>query len=82
MIFKRFKLKREVSLIVNCLGLSCLGGAIFLQIIVFSGIFLRGYFRAVEPNSAVVAVELAMAVFAVVYFIYIYQKIIRNSIVN
>jgi hypothetical protein len=78
----RAKLSRKVILIVNSLGLSCLGGAIFLQILVFSNILMQGYFRAVETNSAVLTVELVLAVFAALYFLYIYQKVIRASLTS
>jgi hypothetical protein len=74
------KLNRKISLVIHSLGLSCLGGAIFLQILVFSDILMQGYFRAVETNSTILALEITLTAFTAVYFIYIYQKVIRTSI--
>ncbi|HMK95613.1 MAG TPA: hypothetical protein VK536_09480 [Candidatus Limnocylindrales bacterium] len=74
------QLSHKISLVIHSLGLSCLGGAIFLQILVFSDITLQGYFRAVETNSTVLAIEVTLTFFAVVYFLYVYQRIIRSSL--
>ena len=74
------KINHRISLLINSLGLSCLGGAIFLQILVFSGILIQGYFRAVETNSAILTLEITLTVFTIVYFFYLYQKVIRISL--
>ena len=74
------KLNRSISLIINSLGLSCLGGAIFLQILVFSNILLQGYFRAVETNTPILMLEITLTAFTAVYFLYIYQKVIRTTL--
>lgn len=74
------KLNHTISVIVNSLGLSCLGGAIFLQILVFSNILLQGYFRAVETNPSILSAEIALTAFSAFYFIYLYQKVIRTSL--
>jgi len=60
------------------LGLSCIGGAIFLQSLVFAGIAQEGYFMAVEQNAAILLVEMAITAFALIYFFYIYQRLIRS----
>jgi len=60
------------------LGLSCIGGAIFLQSLVFAGIAQEGYFMAVEQNAAILLVEMAITAFALIYFFYIYQILIRS----
>jgi len=65
-------------MVFHALGLSCLGGAIFLQTLVFSGIVQQGYFTAVEQNSAIVCVEVVLTIFSIIYFIYIYQRLIRS----
>lgn len=62
----------------HTLGLSCLGGAIFLQILVFSDILTRGYFVAVERNIVILSFEILLTVFSSVYFVYIYQRFIRS----
>ena len=74
------KLNGTISLIINSLGLSCLGGAIFLQILVFSNILLQGYFRAVETNTSILLLEITLTAFTAVYFLYIYQKVIRTTL--
>ncbi len=69
---------RRMRFVFHSLGLSCLGGAIFLQILVFADILQHGYFMAVEQNPAVLAFEVALTVFAAFYFIYIYQRLMRQ----
>ena len=70
----------KIGLIVHSVGLSCLGGAIFLQILVFSNILEQGYFKAVETNSPILSLEIALTAFTAVYFLYLYQKIIRSNL--
>jgi hypothetical protein len=72
------KLDRRMRVLFHTLGLSCLGGAIFLQILVFTDIFQHGYFMAAENNPAILIFEILLTVFALIYFIYIYQRFIRS----
>ena len=65
-------------MVFHTLGLSCLGGAIFLQSLVFAGITQQGYFTAVEQNSVILSFEVVLTVFAIIYFVYIYQRLIRS----
>jgi len=60
------------------LGLSSLGGAIFLQILVFTDIANQGYFMAVEGNPLILALEILLTAFAFIYFIYIYLRLLRS----
>jgi hypothetical protein len=69
---------RRIRLFFHSLGLSCLGGAIFLQALVFADIVQHGYFMAVEQNSAILAFEVVLTGFAAVYFVYIYQRLLRS----
>jgi hypothetical protein len=69
---------RKIRFVFHSLGLSCLGGAIFLQGLVFADILQHGYFMAVEQNPAILAFEVALTGFAVIYFIYIYQRLMRQ----
>ena len=71
--------KRRVNVVFHGLGLSCIGGAIFLQILAFSSILYQGYFKAVENNPTILSSEIILTAFAVIYFIYIYQLLIRQS---
>jgi hypothetical protein len=72
------KISRRILILIHSLGLSCLGGAIFLQILVFMDILQHGYFMAVENNPAILTFEIALTFFALIYFIYIYQRFIRS----
>jgi hypothetical protein len=69
---------RRVRALFHALGLSCLGGATFLQTVVFAGILQHGYFVAMERNPAILAFEVALTAFALIYFVYIYQRLIRS----
>ncbi|MEM2368387.1 MAG: hypothetical protein QXQ50_09180 [Candidatus Bathyarchaeia archaeon] len=72
------KIDRRVLILIHSLGLSCLGGAIFLQILVFMDILQHGYFMAVENNPAILTFEIILTFFALIYFIYMYQRFIRS----
>jgi hypothetical protein len=71
-------LTRRVRVIFHTLGLSCVGGAIFLQALVFSGIVQQGYFMAIEQNMTILSFEVILTAFAIIYFVYIYQRLIRS----
>lgn len=67
-----------MQVLFHTVGLSCLGGAIFLQILVFTDILTNGYFMAVEHNLTILTFEVLLTVFSSIYFIYIYQRFIRS----
>ncbi|MGD8566380.1 MAG: hypothetical protein PVF96_08540 [Candidatus Bathyarchaeota archaeon] len=69
---------RQIRFLLHSLGLSCLGGAIFLQILVFTDILQQGYFMAVERNTGILLFEVALTIIALVYFVFIYQRFIRS----
>ncbi len=70
---------RRIRLIFDNIGLSCLGGAIFLQILVFATIARTGYFMAIEQNSAILTLEVGLTAFTAVYFVYIYLRLVRTA---
>jgi hypothetical protein len=72
------KLDRRMRVLFHTLGLSCLGGAIFLQTLVFTDILQHGYFMAAENNPTILIFEVVLTFFALIYFIYIYQRFIRS----
>jgi hypothetical protein len=72
------KQDRRIRALFHTFGLSCLGGALFLQALVFTDIFQHGYFKAVENNPTVLAFEIGLTAFALVYFAYLYQRFIRS----
>lgn len=69
---------KRIHVVFHGLGLTCIGGAIFLQILAFSSILYQGYFRAVEKNPVILLSEIVLTAFALIYFIYIYQQLIRS----
>jgi len=72
------KLDRRMRVLFHSIGLSCLGGAIFLQILVFTDILQHGYFIAVENNPTILIFEILLTAFSLIYFIYMYQRFIRS----
>ena len=72
------KLDRRIRVLFHSLGLSCLGGAMFLQVLVFTDILQHGYFMAVENNALILTFEMALTAFALVYFVYMYQRFVRS----
>jgi hypothetical protein len=68
----------RLQVIFHIVGLSCFGGAIFLQLLVFTDILQRGYFMAVETNPVILAFEIALTAFSLIYFLYTYQRFIRS----
>jgi hypothetical protein len=72
------KADRRTQMLFHMLGLSCLGGAIFLQVLVFADILQHGYFLAVEKNPIILGLEVLLTIFSLGYFVYIYQRFIRS----
>jgi hypothetical protein len=71
------RVDRRLRQFVHCLGFSCIGGSIFLQILVFSDILMQGYFFAVEKNQLILSLEVLLTFFALIYFLYVYLGFIR-----
>lgn len=69
---------RRIQFIFHSLGLSCVGSAIFLQILVFANILQKGYFSAFEQNIVILTIEIILSGFAAIYFVYIYQRLMRQ----
>jgi len=67
-----------MRVLFHSLGLSCLGGAIFLQILVFTDILQHGYFMAVENNPTILTFEMILTFVALIYFVFMYQRFIRS----
>lgn len=68
----------HLRLVFHSLGLSCLGGAVFLQILVFKDILQQGYFLGVEKNPIILEFEVALTIFSVVYLAQLYASKIRG----
>jgi hypothetical protein len=81
------KVQRSLGLRLtfHCLGISCLAGAVFLQVLVFLEISSQGFFIGVEKNLLILNVELIVTFFCVIYFLYLSISKIRsfqNSRIN
>jgi hypothetical protein len=68
----------RLRLVFHSLGLSCLGGAVFLQILVFKDILQQGYFMGIERNPVILELEVALTVFATIYLIHLYVSKISS----
>lgn len=68
----------RLRLVFHSLGLSCLGGAVFLQILVFKDIVQQGYFMGIEKNPVILQFEVALTVFALIYLVHLYVSKIRS----
>lgn len=68
----------RLRLVFHSLGLSCLGGAVFLQILVFKDIATQGYFIGVERNPAILFFEVGLTAFSAIYLLYLYVTQIRS----
>jgi len=68
----------RLRLVFHSLGLSCLGGAVFLQILVFKDIVQQGYFVGIEQNPVILQFEVALTVFAAIYLVHLYISKIRS----
>jgi len=60
------------------LGLGCLSTSVFLQVLVFKDILQQGYFLAMERNQLILSLEVFLTFFAIIYFVYIYQRFVRS----
>lgn len=70
------RLGQKWAVLANCIGLSCVGSALFLQCIVLGGILQNGYFRGIEQNPIVLWFEIVLTVFGVTYFGYLFVRFI------
>jgi len=68
----------RLRLVFHSLGLSCLGGAVFLQILVFKDIVQQGYFVGIEQNPVILQFEVGLTVFAAIYLVHLYISKIRS----
>jgi hypothetical protein len=75
---KMLRLNRRLQQVFHGLGLSCLAGAVLLQVLVFFDIGNQGYFFAVEHNGLILSVEVLLSGFTVAYFGYTYLRFIRS----
>jgi len=67
----------RAKVLFNGLGLGALGAALFLQILVFSDILVRGYFIGIEKNLAILYFEVILTCFVIVYFSYLFWHMLQ-----
>jgi len=60
-----------LRLTFHCIGISCLAGAVFLQVLVFMDIASQGFFMGVEKNPLILNTEIGLTIFCVVYLLYL-----------
>lgn len=75
-MFRFPRLNRRWVILINCMGLSCLGSALFLQSTVMAGILQNGYFRGIEQNPIVLLFEAGLTIFGIAYFGYLFVRFI------
>ena len=73
-----FNPPQRLRYLFHSLGLSCVSGAIFLQALVFWDISQTGFFKATEQNQVILSFEIFLTIFALVYFVYMYQNFVRS----
>lgn len=67
-----------LKLVFHGAGISCLAGAVLLELLVFMGILTQGAFRGVESNPLILNAEIGCAVFCVIYLVYVSISSIRS----
>jgi len=68
----------RLRFLFHSLGLGCMSSAIFLQMLVFWDISQTGIFKATEQNQMILSFEVFLAIFALIYFVYMYQNFVRS----
>ena len=61
----------KLRVIFHTIGISCVAGAIFLQVLVFISIASQGFFMGTETNQSILFAEIIITIFCVTYFIYL-----------
>ena len=62
----------------HSLGISCLTGAVFLELLVFLGISAHGAFIGIERNPFILNCEIGLAFFSAIYLLYVSFRSIRQ----
>jgi len=69
---------RLFKLLFHTLGMSCLGGAVFIEALVFSDILQHGYFCAVETEPFILTLELLLTIYAAIYLAYMFYRLMKR----
>jgi len=68
----------RLRFLFHSFGLGCISSAIFLQMLVFWDIAQTGIFKATEQNQLILSFEIFLTIFALIYFVYMYQSFVRS----
>ena len=74
-----FRAPSRLRFLFHSFGLGCISSSIFLQAHVFWDILQIGTFIGKETNQTILQIEIIVSLYALIYFIYIFQKIIRQT---
>jgi hypothetical protein len=72
------KIPLHLRFLFHSFGLGCVSGTIFLQGLVFWDISTTGFFKATEQNQTILSLEIFLTIFALFYFVYLYQNFVRS----
>jgi hypothetical protein len=60
-----------LKIVFNCIGLSCLAGAVFLGLLVFYSVGSTGVFYGIEVNHLTSSIEFFCMLFAAIYLMHL-----------
>ena len=64
---------KRIDDLFHMLGLSVLSGAMYLMMRTFVGIYMNGYFLAIESNIYILSLEIIMTLYGIIYLIYLFN---------
>jgi len=67
-------LYERLKILFHVFGLSCICGAILLELFVFSDILLYDKFIGVEGNMFILCTEISLSIFSIFYFLLLFKK--------
>ena len=65
------KIRIALKILYNCIGLSCLAGAVFLGLLVFYNVDSTGVFYGIEVNHVTSSIEFFCMLFAGMYLMHL-----------
>ena len=66
-----------LCIVFHSIGMSCLAGGVFLELLVFFGIQAHGIFIGIENNPLVLKSEIGLALFSCIYLFFVSTQKIR-----
>lgn len=64
--------------LLHVFGLSCIGGAVFCEIMVFTDMARQGFCLVHEPNPLILTVEVFCSFLALAYYAHLYIRTVRE----